>query len=120
MRAWLLPPAVGRPLRPLARAVRAQELLQTRSVLSGKTLLPLLLDRMAARGVPSRPSPSPSGACFAQVPAGTDLVEWYFAQGWTDGLPVVPRTREMVDVMVAAHGGEAEFLECRVPPRHGG
>ena len=52
-------------------------------------------------------------------PAGTDLVEWYFEQGWTDGLPVVPPTRDAVDAMVAALGGEPEFVECRVPPRHG-
>jgi hypothetical protein len=24
-----------------------------------------------------------------QVPNGTDLVEWYFERGWTDGMPVV-------------------------------
>jgi hypothetical protein len=53
------------------------------------------------------------------VPAGTDLVEWYFAQGWTDGLPVVPPTRETVDAMIAALGGEPDLVECRVPPRHG-
>ena len=29
---------------------------------------------------------------FSRVPKGTDLVEWYFEQGWTDGLPVVPPT----------------------------
>jgi hypothetical protein len=27
-----------------------------------------------------------------RAPAETDLVEWYFEQGWTDGLPVVPPT----------------------------
>jgi hypothetical protein len=54
-----------------------------------------------------------------QVPAGTDLVEWYFEQGWTDGLPVVPPTRAAVEAMVAALGGEPDLVECRVPPRHG-
>jgi hypothetical protein len=34
-----------------------------------------------------RSAASPPGeATVAQVPAGTDLVEWYFEQGWTDGL----------------------------------
>jgi hypothetical protein len=55
-----------------------------------------------------------------RVPKGTDLVEWYFEQGWTDGLPVVPPTAERVAACVAALGGEPEFLECRVPPRYGG
>lgn len=55
----------------------------------------------------------------AHVPGGTDLVEWYFAQGWTDGLPVVPPTRAAVDEFVAALGGMPHFVECKVPPRHG-
>src|SRR5271170_4604686 len=54
-----------------------------------------------------------------RVPAGTDLVEWYFEQGWTDGLPVVPPTRERVDEFVAALGGDPDFVECKAPPRHG-
>jgi hypothetical protein len=57
---------------------------------------------------------------FSRVPKGTDLVEWYFEQGWTDGLPVVPPTGERVATCIATLGGEPEFLECRVPPRYGG
>ena len=29
-----------------------------------------------------------------------DLIEWYFEQGWTDGLPVVPPTPEAVAAMI--------------------
>ena len=47
------------------------------------------------------------------------LVEWYFQQGWTDGLPVVPPTPETVTAMVDALGGDREYLEARVPPRWG-
>ena len=54
-----------------------------------------------------------------RMPKGTDLIEWYFEQGWTDGLPVVPPTAEKVAAMVAALGGEPELIECRVPPRYG-
>jgi hypothetical protein len=54
-----------------------------------------------------------------RVPRGTDLVEWYFEQGWTDGLPVVPPTGDKVEAVVAALGGDPDFVECRVPPRHG-
>src|SRR5271154_161864 len=54
-----------------------------------------------------------------RVPAETDLVEWYFDQGWTDGLPVVPPTRSRVEEFVAALGGEPQLVECKVPPRHG-
>src|SRR3982750_891803 len=54
-----------------------------------------------------------------RVPAGTDLVEWYFEQGWTDGLPVVPPTRVGVEAMVAALGGDPDLAEGRGPPRFG-
>ena len=70
----------------------------------------------------ARPALQPAGMAerdSLSVPAGTDLVEWYFEQGWTDGLPVVPPTRERVDAVVAALGGEPELVECKVPPRHG-
>ena len=48
-----------------------------------------------------------------------DLVEWYFEQGWTDGLPVVPPTPEKVSEMMSALGGGPEKVETRVPPRWG-
>ena len=54
-----------------------------------------------------------------RAPPGTDLVEWYFAQGWTDGLPVVPPSPEKVAAMVAALGGEPDLVECKIPPRYG-
>lgn len=54
------------------------------------------------------------------VPEGTDLVEWYYEKGFSDGLPVVPPTPEKLAAMLAALGGEPEKVECRVPPRWGG
>ena len=51
--------------------------------------------------------------------ADVDLVELYFERGWTDGLPVMPPTREKVDAVVAALGGEAAFVECKIAPRWG-
>ena len=55
----------------------------------------------------------------ASLPEDTDLVEWYFERGFTDGLPVVPPTPERIEAMVAALGGDPEKVECRVPPRWG-
>src|SRR5712691_7777516 len=69
--------------------------------------------------IPARSSRRARDANTVRVPRGTDLVEWYFEQGWTDGLPVVPPTPEAVDAAVAALGGDPDFVECRVPPRHG-
>src|SRR2546429_1222143 len=63
--------------------------------------------------------PEQTERCVLRVRAGTALVEWYFEQGWTDGLPVVPPTRKLVDALVEALGGDPHFVECKVPPRHG-
>ena len=51
--------------------------------------------------------------------ADSDLIELYFARGWTDGLPVVPPTTAKVAAAVAALGGDPELVECRVAPRWG-
>jgi hypothetical protein len=62
---------------------------------------------------------SASDAIDFETTSGTDLVEVYFERGWTDGLPVVPPTREKVDAMVDALGGEPDMVECKVAPRWG-
>ncbi len=53
------------------------------------------------------------------VGADVDLIEHYYAQGFSDGLPVAPPTPEKMEAMLAALGGEPELIECRVPPRWG-
>ena len=53
-----------------------------------------------------------------RVPEGTDLVEWYYEQGLSDGLPVVPPTPAKVDAMLEALGGEPDRRGA-VPPRWG-
>src|SRR5271169_2815288 len=49
-------------------------------------------------------------------PADVDLAELYFERGWTDGLPVVPPTRDKVDAVVQTLGGNPDFVECKVAP----
>ena len=53
------------------------------------------------------------------LPGDVDLVEYYFEQGWSDGLPVVPPTQEKIAAMLRLLGGEPNLVECRVPPRWG-
>jgi hypothetical protein len=53
------------------------------------------------------------------IESGTDLVEHYFEQGWTDGLPVVPPTPEKIESMVAALGGDPGAILARIAPRWG-
>ena len=69
---------------------------------------------MAAQLVPA------SAAVPASLPEGTDLVEWYYEKGFSDGLPVVPPTPAKVAAMLDALGGEPDKVEARVPPRWGG
>jgi hypothetical protein len=58
-------------------------------------------------------------AARRMVESGTDLVEYYFEQGWTDGLPVVPPTPEKIAAMVEALGGDPHAIIARVAPRWG-
>ena len=53
------------------------------------------------------------------VRGAIDMIEHYFAQGWTDGLPIVPPTEELVDRMMAASGRDPLDVVGVVPPRQG-
>src|SRR5207244_12950328 len=48
-----------------------------------------------------------------------DDLEVWFERGVTDGLPVVPPTRERVERMLAATGRPRETLVAEVPPNFG-
>jgi hypothetical protein len=56
-------------------------------------------------------------------PADPDLdanaIESLFARGVTDGLPVVPPTRRLVDRAITAAGRDADELIALVPPNYG-
>ena len=45
--------------------------------------------------------------------------EHAYEQGWTDGLPIIPATAEMVDTFVAASRRKAEDVIAILPPRKG-
>src|SRR5262249_57400614 len=53
------------------------------------------------------------------VRGAIDIIEQYFEHGWTDGLPIVPPTEELVENMIAASGRDAMEVLGVVPPRHG-
>ena len=48
-----------------------------------------------------------------------DAIELYYAQGWTDGLPVVPPTRAKVHAMVERSGRAASEMIAELPPQGG-
>jgi hypothetical protein len=47
----------------------------------------------------------------------SEQIEFCFARGWTDGLPVVPATRPLVNEMLAAGGLEADAVITEMPSR---
>ena len=47
----------------------------------------------------------------------SEQVEFCYARGWTDGLPVVPATRALVDEALAAAGLEADEIIAEMPSR---
>lgn len=49
-----------------------------------------------------------------------DVNAFFFKQGWSDGLPIVPPTREKVDAMLAATSYAPDTLLLKAPPRMGG
>jgi hypothetical protein len=53
------------------------------------------------------------------VESNTDLVEYYFELGWSDGLPVVPPTLDKIEAVVGALGGDPQAVIARVAPRWG-
>ena len=76
-------------------------------------LLPISYSEILTMCVPSKTTSARS------TRGDVDLIEWYFEQGWTDGLPVTPPTPERITEMVDALGGNPELLEVRIPPRWG-
>ena len=57
-----------------------------------------------------------------QFQAPKDLPGFYeyaYAQGWTDGLPVIPPTPQLVEAFVRASGHQADEVVAEVQPRRG-
>src|SRR5579862_5167848 len=46
-----------------------------------------------------------------------EQIEFCFRRGWTDGLPVVPATRELVDAMLSAGGLKPDTVLAEMPSR---
>ena len=52
-------------------------------------------------------------------PVISETVELMYQTGWTDGLPVVPPTGDLVEAMAAASGRAADELIAEIPPLGG-
>ena len=53
------------------------------------------------------------------VQGAVDTIEQYFDNGWTDGLPIVPPTEELVGRMLEASGRDPVDVLGIIPPRLG-
>jgi hypothetical protein len=67
-------------------------------------------------GAAETAAPAADAREFAVDAAPDALQEFFFAQGWTDGLPVVPPTRRAVDAMIAASGRGGDEIVGTIPP----
>ncbi|MDA0655350.1 MAG: hypothetical protein O2912_02930 [Proteobacteria bacterium] len=47
----------------------------------------------------------------------SEQIEFYYARGWTDGLPVVPATRALIDDMLEAGGMKPDDVVAEMPSR---
>ena len=55
-----------------------------------------------------------------EVPEDPEAIfEWALAQGWSDGLPLIPPTPERVERMLAATSHEPQSVMVRLDPRQG-
>lgn len=97
--------------------------------------LPLVIERAAAHGnIPPDAADVATGAVttvlaalcsdagLMEVRESSDYWEWYalaVGNGWTDGLPLPPRTERVVRAIVDPLGGDPEELIGHVPPLMG-
>ena len=68
-------------------------------------------------GCSSKAAMDPEIAAAVSRPAAADEMEEMFERGWTDGLPVVPPTRQRVDAMLG--GADGAICLGEVPPSMG-
>ena len=65
-----------------------------------------------------RPGNAPRGAARVELPDAIDAVgEFLHAEGYTDGLPVIPPTEERVGRVIELMGRAAEEVVAIIPPR---
>jgi hypothetical protein len=53
-----------------------------------------------------------------EVDDADDPIEFCYEQGWTDGLPVVPPTRDKVQRAIAASGRDGDDVVCEYVERN--
>jgi len=82
---------------------------------------PLIFRRFGVAAPANEKRPDEAANDVAQMPperASPDQInDYFYGQGWTDGLPIVPPRRERVDKMLAAVRQAPETVIGVIPPR---
>jgi hypothetical protein len=86
-------------------------------LLGAELAVPEATEPLLKPGCSSKAAIDPELAAAVSTAAGTDDIEEMFERGWTDGLPVVPPTRERVEAMLGACDGRVSI--GLVPPDMG-
>jgi hypothetical protein len=69
---------------------------------------------------PPNAHPGVARASRLDLPGGvSDINDYFDRQGWTDGLPIIPPTEDLVQAMLDASPAPAERVLGRLPPRNG-
>ena len=84
---------------------------------SGPLPAPPATEPLLKPGCSSKAAMDPEVAAAVSRPAAADEMEEMFERGWTDGLPVVPPTRQRVEAMLG--GADASSSLGTVPPSMG-
>ena len=84
---------------------------------SGPLPAPPATEPLLKPGCSSKAAMDPEVAAAVSRPAAADEMEEMFERGWTDGLPVVPPTRQRVEAMLG--GADASSSLGPVPPSMG-
>ena len=67
-----------------------------------------------------RAHPSVARASRVDLPGNlSDINDYFDQQGWTDGLPIIPPTEDLVSTMLEASPVPAEPVLGQLPPRNG-
>ncbi len=87
------------------------------ALLGARLPVPEAADPLRKPGCSSKSAIDPSLAAAMAAPGGPDELEEMFERGWTDGLPVIPPTRERVQAMLGGRDGAVPL--GHVPPAMG-
>ena len=63
------------------------------------------------------PPPRSQELTIPQEPA--DSFDYFYSRGWTDGLPVVPPSKELVEAMLATTSRDPQEVIVSIPPTYG-